>query len=121
MGRNSSHQQEAMNPLSSPSVVGLEAGRELARRNQRRRRMRDSATSVISALVGIAVLIAAVSIGYTIYEEQQTNDRAESELRRAELERERSGDDIHDAIDELEDQPIWNGPGNPSFGVGDGG
>ena len=121
MGRNSSPQQQPVNPLAAPSVYGLEAGREVARRNQRRHRMRDSAASAVGALVGIAVLAAVVYVGYAIYDEQQVNDRAESELRRAQIEQERSGDNISDAIDELEEQPIWNGPGNPNFGVGDGG
>ena len=121
MGRNSSPQHQPVNPLAAPSVYGLEAGREAARRNQRRHRMRDSATSWIGALVGIAVLAALAYVGYSIYGEQQVNDRAEFELRRAQIEQERSGYNVSDAIDELEDQPIWNGPGNPNFGVGDGG
>ena len=83
--------------------------------------MRDSITSGIVALVVVAVLAVAGYIGYTIYGEQQANDRTESEQRRAELELQRSGDNVLDAIDELEEQPKWNGPGNPSFGVGDGG
>lgn len=118
MARSSSSQQQPPNPLGAPSVIGLEGGRELARREQRRRRLRDSITSGLGALVGVSVLAAAAYVGYSIYDEQQTNDRVEADQRRAELEVERSGDGVIEAIDELEEQPRWNGPGNPSFGVG---
>lgn len=120
MGRNASSHQQPVNPLGSPSVVGLDAGRELARRNQRRRRVMDSAATAVAALIGVAVLTVAVYVGYSIYTEQQGNDRVESELRRAELERQAGDQDVRTIIEDLEDEPIWNGPGNPSFGVGDG-
>ncbi len=120
MGRNSSPQQQPWNPLAAPSVIGLEAGREVARRNQRRRRFRDTITSGIGALVAVVVVAVAAYVGYTIFGEQQETERIESELRRAELQEQRSGDNVLDAIDELEEQPKWNGPGNPNFGVGGG-
>lgn len=121
MARSSSSQQQTLNPLGAPSVVGLEAGREAARREQRRRRFRDSVTSGLGAVVGIAVLAAAAYVGYSIYDEQRANERLEAEERRAQTDQQGSGDDLRDAIDELEQQPKWNGPGNPNFGVGDGG
>ena len=120
MARSSSTQHQPANPLGSPSVVGLEGGRELARRQQRRRRLQHSATVAAGVVVATAVLVVAAFVGFELYQEQQVNDRAESELRRAEIAQRRSGDNVSDAIDELEEQPIWNGPGNPSFGVGDG-
>ncbi len=120
MARNRSTQPDAPHPLAAPSVIGLEAGRTAARRNQRRRRLRDSLTSGLGALIAAAAVAVAAYVGYTIYGEQQANERLESEQRRAELDAERSGDNVRDAIDELEEQPRWNGPGNPNFGVGDG-
>lgn len=119
MGRNSSTQPPPPNPLAAPSVVGLEAGREVARRNQRRRRLRDSATSGLGALVVAAAVAGAAFVGYTVYGDHQADERIESEQRRAEMEQQRSGDNVLDAIDELEDQPLWNGPGTPGLGVGD--
>ena len=120
MARSSSTQERPLHPLGAPSVLGLDAGRDVARRRQRRRRALNTVTSGIGALIGIAVLAAAAYVGYAIYDEQQATDRVEAEQRRAELERERTGDDVINAIDELEESPKWNGPGNPTFGVGDG-
>lgn len=120
MSRNSSPHQQPQNPLAAPSVVGLDVGREMARRHQRRRRFQDSAATMVAVVAGIAVLAATVYIGYSIYDEQQTSDRLEAELRRTSLEQQGSGDDVRDAIEQLQDQPVWNGPGNPTFGVGDG-
>jgi hypothetical protein len=119
MSRNSAPRQEPVNPLAPPSVIGLEPGREIARRNQRRRRLRDSATFGVGALVAAVFVMAAAYVGYTIFDEQQSTERIESEQRRAELQEQRSGDNVLDAIDDLEDSPKWNGPGNPNFGVGD--
>jgi hypothetical protein len=120
MSRHSSRQQQAVNPLAAPSVDGLQAGREAARRDQRRRRHRDSITSGLGVLLLVGVVTGAAYVGYTIFVEQEENERVESELRRSELQQERSGNNVLDAIDELEDQPKWNGPGNPSFGVSGG-
>jgi len=121
MSRNSSSHEQPLNPLGSPSVMGLEVGRELARRHQRRRRIQDSAATWMAVVIGVAVVTATVYVGYSIYDEQQTTDRVEAELRRASTEQQGSGDDVRDAIEQLQDEPVWNGPGNPSFGVGDGG
>lgn len=108
-----------MNPLGPSAVVGLEGGRELARRHQRRKQLKDKVFGAAGAIVALGVVVSAAYIGYTIYTETQENDRLESEQRQAELDSE--GTTIRDAIDELEETPRWNGPGNPTFGVGDGG
>ncbi len=104
--------------MGPSAVVGLEGGRELARRHQRRKLFKDKVFGAAGAIVALAVVVSAAYIGYTIYTETQESDRLESEQRQAELERE--GVTIRDAIDELEETPRWNGPGNPTFGVGDG-
>ncbi len=117
--RRSPEQHRAVNPLGPSAVIGLEGGRELARRRQRRKLLKDKVFGVAGAIVAIAVVAAAAYVGYTFYGEQQTADRVESEQRQAELDREGSGDGIREAIDELEETPHWNGPGNPAFGVGD--
>lgn len=106
-----------MNPLGPSAVVGLEGGREVARRRQRRRHLKDKTISAAGAIVAIAVVAAAAYVGYTFYVEEQASERREIEQRQAVLNR--SGEDIHDAIDELEQSPAWNGPGNPTFGVGE--
>ena len=111
--------EHELNPLGPSAVFGLEGGRAVARRRQRRRHLKDKSISAAGAIIVVAVVAAAAYVGYTFYEEQQAGDRLEIEQRQAELDRQRSGDDLHDAIDELEVSPAWNGPGNPTFGVGE--
>lgn len=108
-----------LNPLTAPAVDGLDAGRESARRSQRRRQRANSIKSFLLGMVACAVVAVAAWVGYTIYDEQQATDRLESEQRRAELQQQGSGNDLRDAITELEEAPKWNGPGNPNFGVGE--
>ena len=119
MARRRPQQNEPVNPLGPSAVIGLEHGREHARRGQRRRRVKDKIFGAAGAIVAVAVVAAAAYIGYTIYEEQQASDKLETEQRQAELERQGTGNDLRDAIDELEESPAWNGPGNPAFGIGD--
>lgn len=110
---------QLQNPLGPSAVIGLEGGRELARRRQRRKQLKDKIFGVSGAIIALAVVASAAYIGYTIYDETQAKERLESEQRQAENDGE--GTTIRDAIDELEETPRWNGPGNPTFGVGDGG
>jgi hypothetical protein len=69
------------------------------------------------------VLMAAIGgagwFAYTAYVEHDANNRLETDRRVAEIERQRSGRTTDDIIEQLEQTPAWNGPGNPTFGVGD--
>ena len=70
---------------------------------------------VLSAAVGGAGWFA-----YTAYVEHDSNEQLENDRRVAELEQQRQGRTNDDLIEQLEQTPAWNGPGNPTFGVGDG-
>ena len=105
--------------MGPSAVIGLEGGRELARRHQRRRQIKDKMFGMAGAIVALGVVASAAYIGYTIYEETQKNDQIEADQRQAERDRQDSGNNLNDAIDELEENPRWNGPGNPNFGVGE--
>jgi hypothetical protein len=118
MARGAEPQQPAVNPLGAPSVIGLDGGREVARRRSRRRQRKDQLIRAVGAVVALGVVVAAAYVGYTIFDEQQATDRIETEQRQAEFELQGSGNDLRDAIGELEESPRWNGPGNPTFGVG---
>lgn len=106
-----------MNPLGHSAVVGLEGGREVARRRQRRRHVKDKVIGTAGAIVALGVVASAAYIGYTFYHEQQAIDRLETDRRQAELD-DQGPEDMRDIIAELEESPRWNGPGNPNFGVG---
>lgn len=104
----------ASHPLASRAVVGLDAGRQAADRDRRRRRVRNRIAVTVSSLVALGVVGGAAWLGYQIYVEEQDREARERELRGGE----RTQMDIDDAIEELETSPKWNGPGNPAFGVG---
>lgn len=110
---------EPYHPLASRAVVGLDAGRRTARRTQRWRRWRDRAVSLAVAGLVLAVVGAAAWYGYEFYQEQQDEDLLENEQNRVVTGGDGTGNDLRNAIDELERSPHWNGPGNPAFGVGD--
>lgn len=93
------------------SVVGLEAGRAAARVQARRRKRGNAARNLVTALVAVAILGGAAYVGWGVYQDQQQKD--------AELREQNDGRlTPREAIDVLEDQPAWNGPGNAVFGVG---
>ena len=109
-------EQEPYNPLGSRAVAGLDHGRDVARKQQRRRRRRDRITSTITFLLVLGVVGAAAWFGYAFYQEQSTDDLLEDEFERID-EADRTGNDLDDAINQLETEGRWNGPGNPVFGV----
>lgn len=77
--------------------------------------------TTLVALVVVGAIGAAGWLGYTAYVEHDSNEQLENDRRVAERERARQGRTPSDIIEQLEDQPAWNGPGNPTFGVGSGG
>lgn len=119
MGAGRSHQTSAhSNAHRQPAVHGLDAGRSHARKAQRRR---QRSNRVVTSFLTIIVIAAAAGGGwfaYSAYVEHDTNEQLETDRRVAEIEQERQGRTTQDIIEQLEDQPSWNGPGNPNFGVG---
>lgn len=107
-----------VNPYLRTAVHGLDAGRSHARQAQRRRRRRNRAVTAIVSFVAAAAVGGAGWFGYSAYVEHGTNEQLETDRRVAEVERQRAGRTTDDIIDELEQTPAWNGPGNPTFGVG---
>jgi cell division protein FtsB len=103
---------------SGVAVHGLEHGRKHAQRMQRRRRRRDRVVTWITMTVVAGVLAGAGWVGYQVYDNHRTNQQIETERRVAEFQREQANQTVDDVIDELEQTPAWNGPGNPTFGVG---
>lgn len=107
--------------LPSPAVHGLDAGRDHARTQFRRKRRRDRIRNVFFALIGLTVLGGAGYAGYVMYGDFEDDEDQERREIRAELDGEnpRTGDDLRDAIDTLETEPKFNGPGVPGLGVGE--
>lgn len=103
--------QHAPNRHQSPTVIGLDAGREHAQSRFRSRQRVNRLKILVVCLVGLGVLSAAGYVGWEVYEDERA--------KQDQLQREnRSSLSPRQAIDVLEDQPRWNGPGNPNFGVG---
>ena len=101
------------------AVHGLDAGRELARRSQRSRRRQNRVLTSVLAIIVAAAAGGAGWFAYAAYGEHDDNEQLETDRRVAEIEQQRIGRSTDDIIEQLEQTPAWNGPGNPTFGVGD--
>lgn len=83
-----------------------------AHRHQRRKR----AKTTIARFVTFAIALAALGgVGYVAYqvwlgEEGWSTDGNPQQY---------TDEEFENLIDELEREPVWNGPGNPTFGVGE--
>ena len=109
-GRN--HGATGNSVLLPPAVEGLAAGRKVAQHRHRRRRLRTA----ISRTIGLAVVMGAVGgAGYVGYEVWLAEDGWDTDGEQRQV----SEEELRGVIDDLEDNPRWNGPGNPTFGVGD--
>lgn len=85
------------------------AGRQRAQKHASRRRRKDTVISAALFLVAAAFVVFGGYIGWEIYlASNDENDGNGPERRSPEQ-----------VIEQLEDQPKWNGPGAPAFGVGD--
>ena len=99
-------------PINQVSVHGLEHGRHRAHRRSARRRRANSVVSGVMFLVVAGVLGGAGYYLWQFYEDEQARNTTDGP---AFVDQRSTGE----VIDDLEDNPRWNGPGNPAFGVGD--
>ena len=97
---------------NSNAVHGLEGGRQRARRRASRRRLKSTLVSAVMFLVVAGVLGGAGYYLWQFYADEQERNTTD---RPALIERR----DTNEVIGDLEDNPRWNGPGAPAFGVGD--
>ncbi|MCB0965998.1 MAG: hypothetical protein KDB37_04120 [Ilumatobacter sp.] len=96
---------------SSTAVLGLEHGRERARRQSSRRRRSSGIKSGFMFVIVAGTVGAAGYFGYQFFRDEQAKETpSDSTL---------FSGTPHEVIDHLEDQARWNGPGAPAFGVGD--
>jgi hypothetical protein len=100
---------------TQPTVapIGLDLGREYAHRQHRRQRFRRWVGTIATAVViagGVGVL---AYVGYQAWQDQEKeSDGGEHGPSRL------TNDQLEQYLTDLEDRPAWNGPGNPTFGVG---
>ena len=119
MGVGRSKQTSAQsNTRLQPSVHGLDAGRAHARKVQRRRHRANRAATSLLTIMAIVAVGGAGWFAYSAYIDHDSTQQLETDRRVAELEQERQGRTTGDIIGQLEETPAWNGPGNPTFGVG---
>lgn len=120
MAGHSNASTSGAHPHRPAAVHGLEAGRNLARRDHRRRRRRTRVVRGALTVMLTAALGGAGWFAYTAYVEHDANEQLETDRRVAEIEELRKDRTTDDIIEQLEQTPAWNGPGNPTFGIGDG-
>jgi hypothetical protein len=99
------------NPLFAPSVHGLEHGRKHAHRRAARRRVTNTIVSGAMFIVAAGVVGGAGYYLWQFYVDEQGRNADQGPV----VDQRTTGEIIQD----LEDNPRWNGPGNPTFGVGD--
>lgn len=98
---------------NSPSVIGLEHGRELARKQSKRRNRSNAIKTGVLTVMAVAAVGTAAWAGYDYWQAEQQREADERNPGQYDM-------DPREAIEILEEQPAWNGPGNATFGVGDG-
>ena len=109
MGKRSTFEQPSrVNPAA---VVGLEHARRHAAVQTRRRSRTNAVTVGIMAILALGSVGLAAFAGWTFYQSEVETDLD-------------NGPTVQDldpngAIDLLENQTRWNGPGVPAFGVGE--
>lgn len=110
MGKRSTASQPTR--ANSPSVIGLEHGRlHAAKQSKRRSRSNAIKTGTLAVLAAGSLGLA----GYAFYGYYESEQQREADERPAP-----SDMDEREAIEILENQPRWNGPGNATFGIGGG-
>ena len=89
-------------------VHGLDTSHRGAMARGRRRRRVNAFKTGVMAVLAVGVLGAAAYVGWTefVREPDDTSPATNSLTPR-------------EAIERLENEPVWNGPGNPNCGVGD--
>lgn len=93
---------------ASPTVIGLDEGRRRAQRQHRRRRSANRIKHTLMYLVAFGAVGGLAYVGWSVYAEQADDTPGNGPTRLT----------PDQAIERLENQPKWNGPGNPNFGVG---
>lgn len=104
--------RDAPGATTNTSVApdGLDAARQHARRQSKRRRRSGAIKNGLVGIILLGVLAAAGYVGWEAYQDSREQTEIDGQFTPL---------TPNDAIDRLEDQPRWNGPGNPTFGVGD--
>ena len=109
MGKRSTVEQPSRaNPAA---VVGLEHGRRHAAKQARRKNRSNTIAVGVMAVLAIGSVGLAAYAGWTLLLSEVVADTDNGPALR--------DVDPNEAIDILEEQPRWNGPGTPAFGIGD--
>jgi hypothetical protein len=93
------------------AVVGLDAGRSRARQRAARHRAKDRIVTTVMFVLAGAIVATAAYYGYQFYMEEQQQPVFDTGPQPG-----RQADEI---VEDLMEQPRWNGPGSPAFGVGE--
>ena len=101
----------------SQAVYGLDLGRAQARRSNRMRQLRSRVLMLTMTLVLLAGLAGAAWVGYQTYLDHSRKAEQEHQQGVEEWERKHAEQSIDDVIDDIEEDPVFNGPGAPKLGL----
>ena len=99
------------------AVYGLDLGRAQARRSNRMRQLRSRLLTLTMILVLLAGAAGAAWVGYQAYLDHSRKAEQEHQQGVEAWERKHAEQSIDDVIDDIEEDPVFNGPGAPRLGL----
>ncbi len=102
------------------AVYGLDAGRAQARRSNRARQFRSRLLTLTMTAILLAGVAGAAWVGYQAYVDHSRKAEQEHQQGVQEWERKHAEQSMDDVIDDIEEDPVFNGPGAPRLGLAPG-
>ena len=107
-------------PYATQAVYGLDLARAQGRRSSRVRQAWNRAVTVALTIALLLGLAGAAWLGYQAYLDHSHKAELEHQEGVAEWERKHAEESIDDVIDNIEADPVFNGPGAPRLGLAPG-
>ena len=99
------------------AVYGLDIAVAHASRRRGRRRLWNQAVTLVTAIVVAAGVVAGMWFGYQVYLEHTKDAEIEHQQGVDEMARLNAEKTVVDVIDDLEQEPTFNGPLAPDLGL----
>ena len=102
---------------ATQAVYGLDVARAHARRSSRVRQVWNRIVTVALTIAVVLGLAGAAWLGYQVYLDHSQKAEIEHQQGVEQWERKHAEESIDDVIDDIEQDPVFNGPGAPDLGL----